>query len=187
MTSRVGFGRVHVAGCPPHVLAPSTPLHHLCCRFYLVWRCIKDRVLSSLPKRHTVATFSHTNLSSAFAFKVHVPVPHIPARARSISSCQATPRLQVVLNGPWAMTFLALLWGWSICLLASVPRPPFVRKILQSPTVLGRSGVARLTTPLAQVLVPSDGGHVLPEAPREPCMRRPARARVGTRERRGAL
>ncbi|KAJ1495268.1 hypothetical protein T484DRAFT_1763363 [Baffinella frigidus] len=61
-------------------------------RFYLVWRCVRDAFLQALPKRHTVAAFSHINLGSAFAFKV-------------------------ILNGPWATVFVGVVWGFNILLI----------------------------------------------------------------------
>lgn len=37
---------------------------------YQVWRVFRDRVLSKLPKRHTVAAFHGMEIGSAFAFKM---------------------------------------------------------------------------------------------------------------------
>lgn len=39
-------------------------------RSYLLWRVIKHRMLDAYPKRHTVATYTQTELQSSFAVKV---------------------------------------------------------------------------------------------------------------------
>ena len=39
-------------------------------RIYLIWPVVRDSILETLPRRHTISAFTNVQMSSAFAFKV---------------------------------------------------------------------------------------------------------------------
>jgi len=58
-------------------------------RIYLIWPVVRDRFLTALPRRYTIASFTHTSMNSAFAFKC-------------------------IMNGPMAILYVGFFWILSI-------------------------------------------------------------------------
>ena len=54
-------------------------------RVYLIWPVLRDHFLSTFPRRHTIASFTHTRMDSAFAFKC-------------------------IMQGPTAIMYAGLFW-----------------------------------------------------------------------------
>ena len=139
----------------PHELITLVAHSRSTIRFYRGWQSIRDYVLHQLPKRHTVASFDHLKLGSAYAFKATPAQPGLDAQLAMHCACQADhtgrdpvrlgqadllvgacghgfgSRLhdrgevravvqavltglvrieQVILNGPYAVPFIIVLW-----------------------------------------------------------------------------
>ena len=58
-------------------------------RIYLIWPVVRDRFLTALPRRYTIASFTNSNMNSAFAFKG-------------------------IMNGPAAIAYVGFFWVLSI-------------------------------------------------------------------------
>jgi len=87
-------------------------------RIYLLWPVVRDCVLVSLPKRHTISTFTSTEMHSAFAFK------------RIMNSRSAFRDIGIA----WAMSFLWTGYWFraaevNACLFASAVSPECQQEI----------------------------------------------------------
>lgn len=63
-------------------------------RIFLLWPILKNEILASLPRRHTISAFSNVEMGSAFAFKI------------------------VLNNESRALRFIAVIWAFTFLLCA---------------------------------------------------------------------